>query len=206
MSERATQARLAVAAFASWVVGALFARRFGLWVGIGPVSVALGVAALVLDGGALRALLRPSAARVVRGLAVGAAMTALTYALYPLFVRVVPAGALETRRLYVVFSSLPPAAAALLLLPVIAGEELVWRGVVQGALARRVGPVAGVLVGAAVYAAAHAAAGSLLLVVVALGCGVVWGTLRAVGDDLVAPLIAHVVWDVSLLLVHPLVR
>jgi len=57
------------------------------------------------------------------------------------------------------------------------GEELVWRGVVQTALARRLGPWRGVPIAALAYAVAHAPLGSPVLVVVALLCGMAWGAL-----------------------------
>jgi membrane protease YdiL (CAAX protease family) len=63
-----------------------------------------------------------------------------------------------------------------------------------------------VLLAAATYALAHAAIGSLLLVVVALLCGIVWGALRAASKSLLPPLIAHLVWDVLVLLWLPLDR
>jgi membrane protease YdiL (CAAX protease family) len=131
-------------------------------------------------------------------------MTAATYALFPLVVRVAPSSAHEAHGLYAAFGSVSPALAASLLLPIIVGEELVWRGIVQGAVTRHTGATAGVLLTAALYAIAHAPVGSPLLVVVAFGCGLVWSGLRARTGNLVAPLTAHVVWDVCVLIVRPL--
>ncbi|MGZ3442625.1 MAG: CPBP family intramembrane glutamic endopeptidase, partial [Polyangia bacterium] len=198
--------RFAVVAVVAWIACAVVARTHGLWIGVGLVSIALGAAALALDGVGLFARLQPSAARLVLGAAVGGAMTAATYALFPLAVRLAPSSAHEAQRLYASFATLSPALAVALLAPVIVGEELVWRGVVQGALARHAGAVAGVLLAAALYAIAHAAVGSSLLVVVAFGCGLVWSTLRALTGDLIAPLVAHAMWDLCVLVLHPLAR
>ena len=198
--------RFALVAVLAWIAGAVVARRHGIWFGVGLVSITLGAAALALDSGGVRALLRPSAARVLFGFAVGAAMIAATYGLYPLLLRIAPGSGGEAERLYTSFAALSPGLGEALLGPIIVGEELVWRGVVQGAVVRRAGAVVGVLLGATLYAAGHAAVGSPLLVAVALGCGIVWGTLRAVTGGLVAPLVAHLVWDVAVLLVHPLAR
>jgi membrane protease YdiL (CAAX protease family) len=59
-------------------------------------------------------------------------------------------------------------------------------------------------VAASLYALAHAPVGSPLLVVVAFGCGLMWSGLRAYTGELVAPLTAHLVWDVCVLIVRPL--
>ena len=86
----------------------------------------------------------------------------------------------------------------------ILGEELVWRGVVQTALMRRLGPWPAVPVGALSYTLAHAPLGSPVLLVVALSCGVVWGALRAASGSLVPTLVAHLLWDLLVLLWLPL--
>ena len=99
---------------------------------------------------------------------------------------------------------MPPAIASLALLPVITGEELVWRGLVQTELVRRLGRWTGVVLAALAYALAHAPLGSPLLVAAALLCGMVWGTLRAATASLVPSLLAHLVWDILVFLVLPL--
>jgi membrane protease YdiL (CAAX protease family) len=160
----------------------------------------------VLDTASVRALLRPTRTALLAGALTAAAMTAATYGLYPIVARSSPGLARDTAQLYAKLDSGGHAWRALLLLPIVVGEEIVWRGLVQGALARRFGATATVLVAALVYAAAHAPIGSSVLVLAALGCGVVWGALRANTASLVAPIVAHVVWDVVLLFVAPVVR
>jgi membrane protease YdiL (CAAX protease family) len=51
---------------------------------------------------------------------------------------------------------------------------------------------------------AHAATLNPLLFGAALGCGIFWGLLAAVTDDLTAPIVSHLVWDVMILFVTPL--
>ncbi len=94
--------------------------------------------------------------------------------------------------------------ASLALLPVVAGEELVWRGAVQTELVRRSGRWRGVVLAALAYALAHAPLGSPLLVAAALLCGLTWGTLRVVTGSLVPSLLAHLVWDILVFLSVPL--
>lgn len=194
---------LALGAAVLWAAGAALARRGGLWRGLAPGALAAG--ALALGGGrGVRRLLRPRSARVLLGVVGGAAMVAATEALYPVVARAAPATVAEAEQLYAAFGALPRARAAALLAPIILAEELVWRGLVQGALARRHGAPRGAALAALAYAAAHTPVGSPLLAAVALGCGAVWSALGALGGDLGAPLAAHAVWDASVLLARPL--
>ena len=195
---------LAVGSVLAWAAGAAVAGRHGVWLGLGGVAVACAIVLLALDGAHLVPRMRPTGPQLLLGLAVGGAMAAATHVFYPIAVRTLPAIAGETTRLYVAFTALSPALSALALVPVVVGEELVWRGVVYAALRRRVGPVAAVIAGAILYACAHAPVGSALLVLTALACGLVWGWLRARTGGLAASLACHVVWDAIVLLAFPL--
>ncbi len=190
---------------AAWAAAAAGARLLGIWTAIGAAAIALGAAVLVLDGAAARKILVPRPWLLILGAWVGATMAAATYLLYPLLSGVAPFVARDTAILYSAFRAPSPAAVLLAFLPVIFGEELVWRGVVQAALARRFGPYGGAVLAAVVYALAHAPLGSPVLVLAALGCGLCWGALRAVSGSLVPPLVAHILWDAVILLWLPLV-
>ena len=61
-----------------------------------------------------------------------------------------------------------------------------------------------VIIFAAGYALATMALGSLLLMVCAFVCAIVWGSLRLASGSLVAPIVAHVLWDPGVLVVWPL--
>ena len=196
---------LPLACTAVWTAAAASARLLGIWTAIGATAIVLGIAVFALDGPAARKLLRPLPRLVLLGAGVGGAMAAATYALYPLFSGVAPFVARDTALLYSAFRAPSPAAVLLAFLPVIFGEELVWRGVVQAALARRFGPYGGAALAAAAYALAHAPLGSPVLVLAALACGLCWGALRAATGSLVPALVAHVVWDAVILLWVPLV-
>lgn len=187
-----------------WLAAAASARRLGIWLAIGGAAVGLGGAVFLLDPAAARRSLAPSVRLAFAGAGAGCLMVAVTYLLYPRLARLLPFIATDTARLYASFRALPPVVASLALLPVIIGEELVWRGVVQTELVRRLGPWRGVTLAALAYALAHAPLGSPLLVAVALLCGTVWGTLRAASGSLVPSLLAHLVWDVVVFLWLPL--
>ena len=201
---RPTRPSLALACVVVWLVASVSTGALGIWLALGGASVALGVAVFVLDRAAALRLLRPSARLVLIGAAAGWSMAAATYLLYPVSARLLPFIPTDMASLYASFRAPPPVIAALALLPVILGEELVWRGVVQTALVRRFGPWRGVTLAALAYALAHAPLGSPVLVVVALSCGMVWGALRAASASLVPSLLAHLVWDILVLLWLPL--
>jgi len=63
----------------------------------------------------------------------------------------------------------------------------------------------GIVAGAVFYAGAHFMTGDPLLIGAAVACGLFWGLLYAATDDLVAPIASHVVWDVLVMFVAPLV-
>ncbi|MGV3721260.1 MAG: CPBP family intramembrane glutamic endopeptidase, partial [Actinomycetota bacterium] len=153
---------------------------------------------------ALTPLLRMGRTEILAGLAAGALMTAATYLLFPLCVRMAPGLARATGDLYALFNN-GWAPLRLSLLPlVILGEELVWRGLVQTVVERRAGGMAGALMTALLYAAAHLPAATPLLALVALCCGFYWGALRTATGSLAVPLIAHLVWDLCVMVLFPL--
>ena len=189
----------------AWAAAAAAARSLGIWTAIGAAAITLGIAVVVFEGAAARKILRPRARLLLLGVGVGGTMAAATYLLYPPFSGVAPFVARDTALLYSAFRAPSPAAVLLAFLPVIVGEELVWRGVVQSALARRFGPYAGAALSAGAYALAHAPLGSPVLVLAALTCGLCWSALRGATGSLVPALAAHVVWDAVILLWLPVV-
>ncbi len=201
---RPTTTTLALACVVVWLAASASAGALGIWLALGGAAVALGVAIVVLDRAAAISLLRPSVRLVLVGVTVGWSMAAATYLLYPVLARALPVIPTDTAKLYASFRGPPLVIAALALLPVILGEELVWRGAVQTVLVRRLGPWPGVPVAALAYALAHAPLRSPVLVVVALTCGMVWGALRVASASLVPTLLAHLVWDILVLLWLPL--
>jgi uncharacterized protein len=183
-----------------WAAGATVARSAGIWIGVGGAAVLLGAALLAIDRPAVG---RPAGRALLLGLATGAAMSLATVLVAPAL-RWLPGGAEQLAVLYAVFAELPPWVALLALVPIIAGEELVWRGAVHARCARRFGEVKAVPIGAALYAAAHAPLGSWILCLAAAGCGLVWAALAARTRGLAAPLVAHLTWDLVVLFVAPL--
>jgi membrane protease YdiL (CAAX protease family) len=188
-----------------WACGAAASSAVGMWTALGVTAVGLGAVAFVLEGRALRARLRPTAKAVFAGVAVGALMTLATYGLYRLLASRFSVVARDTARLYEKLDAPAHLWLSLVVVPVVVGEEVVWRGLVQGALAPRLGAGAAALAAAPLYAVAHAPVGSPMLILAALACGLVWGGLRAATAGLIAPLVAHLLWDEVVLFLSPLV-
>lgn len=195
---------LALICIVVWLAAGACAEFVGIWVAIGSAAIALGLGVLAFDHAASRRALRPSVRLVSIGLAAGVGMSVATYLAYPLVTQFFPFVATQTAFLYAAFRVPPAVVAALVLVPVIIGEELVWRGVIQGALIARFGRVRGVALAAFGYGLAVAPLGSPVLVFVAFACGLVWGALREASYSLVPPLLAHLLWDLLVLVLLPL--
>lgn len=196
---------LALLCVAAWTGAASSAGPLGVWLALGGAALVLGAAVLLLDGASSRRALRPTLRLVLIGALAGIAMAAITHLAYPPISRIAPFVGRDAAALYSSFRLPPLGLAALALTPVILGEELVWRGVVQSALVRRLGPKAGVAAAAALYALTLAPLGSPVLALAALVFGLGWGVLRQATGSLVPPLVAHLAWDFIVLLWLPLV-
>lgn len=194
---------LALASVGVWVAAASLAGRLGILATVGGAAVALGGAILLLERPAATALLRPRPALTLLGAGAGGLMAAATALLYPALAARLPLVASDASRLLGALGAPSPLLAVVAIAPVVVGEELVWRGVVQTSLVRRLGAWRGVAAAAVAYALAQAPLGSSVLVGVGLLCGLAWGFLRAATGSLVPGLLAHLLWDVFVLLWLP---
>lgn len=194
---------MAFLGIAGWTLAAALTQTLGIWWTMGSAGLALGTTALAVDP-ALRHQLRPARAPAVAGMVAGSIMAAATYLVFPVTAHSISGIAAGTAALYRLFGGTAGAWRALLLCLIASAEEVVWRGAVQGALVRRYGDAAGVLLGATLYAAAVVPVGSPLLVVVSFGYGLAWGALAAWSGGLVTPILAHLVWTLAVLVLAPL--
>ena len=191
------------AVFVLWLAGAALSRHVGLWLGVGGTAVALATVLVLADHRRLLPLYADARGPTVQGLLVGAFMTLVSYPAYPLLKALAPALESDVGGLYGRFGG-PVWWRPLALVPIVVAEELVWRGAVQSALRRRHGARTTVLLAAALYALAHLPVGSPFLVALAFGCALVWSGLRATTASLLAPTLAHLLWDQVVLVIAPL--
>jgi membrane protease YdiL (CAAX protease family) len=191
-------------ALAVWSLGALSTHWIGVWAGIGGAAVSLGLWGLLFDDRLTADIRRPNLKLIAIGLIAGAVMLVGTYLGYRTIMWGIPQLHGATGELYRFFAALPRHLVPLAVPVIILSEEVVWRGRVQALFLERMPPVPAAVVTAALYALAHAAIGSPLLVGVAFVCGLFWGTLRGATGSIIPGLIAHVIWDVCVMVMFPL--
>ena len=183
-----------------WALGAWSSRYFGIWLAVGATATVLGAAALIFEGRAVLGRGQHSRMWLI-GVPAGLLMAGGTVLLFGPVTSAFPGLAEDVERLYTTFRA-PGLAFGLLLMPlVVTCEEIVWRGAVYEALRRKISWVPTVLLGTAVYSAAHVPIGSPALVLSAIGAGLCWNLLRARTNSLPAVVAAHVVWDYAVLVV-----
>jgi membrane protease YdiL (CAAX protease family) len=91
------------------------------------------------------------------------------------------------------FPSASPAQFALVALLAGVGEELLFRGVLQPVFGQWTTPVTGMIVASLLFGAAHALSKLYFLLATAIGLCFGWLTLQY--NDLVAPMLAHSLYD-----------
>lgn len=204
-----TGLRLLVFALSAWTLCFVVLQRLGTWTPFAFVGLALATLA-VSRGVVPRSLLRPTLARATVGLAAGALMVVGTHLTYRAVVTFAPPVAGATRQLLVLLNvaGFSSAARALLIVLIASCEEVIFRGLLPVGSSLPHWPTSRqltrIVAFAGVYALTTLPLGSPLLVLCALACGSLWGFIRVATGSLVAPLLAHVVWDLGVLLVWPL--
>ena len=146
-----------------------------------------------------------------RDLGVGLATAAVLYGVFRLgdrFARkVMPNGAADIADVYERRKMAPrwfiAPALAVLIAP---GEELFWRGLVNGYLMQRLGRVTGSALGAVIYGGIHLVTGNLTLTGAAGIAGAFWSLQYLFEGRLPAVVVSHIAWDVWIFLVQPTVE
>ncbi len=82
-------------------------------------------------------------------------------------------------------------------------EEIFWRGFVQRGAMERLGGFRGWLLAALFYAGAHVVTGNSMLVLAAAVAGLFFGLLYWWRQNLVACIVAHALWTVTVFLILP---
>lgn len=86
---------------------------------------------------------------------------------------------------------------------IVIGEDLLWRGAVTLPLAARLGAGPGCALAGAAFALAHVTTGPPLLWLAALAMGTVWSAMAIRGRSLVPVVVCHLAWDVLTMFVRP---
>jgi membrane protease YdiL (CAAX protease family) len=195
----------------AWMAGFAMLRWYGTWAQFALIGLVLASVTLQSWTGFHR-VLRPSRQGFVLGIGVGLVMIALTHVAFLVvsaaILEIQPA-ALDLFR-FLSVGAYSPEVRVLLIVLTAASEEVIFRGPLLGTPTdqpptRLLAPtdVRRVVLLAAIYAVATLPIGSPLLVLVAFGCALVWGVLRVMSRSLIAPICAHLVWDVGVLVLWP---
>lgn len=92
----------------------------------------------------------------------------------------------------------------LLFLIVIPAEEVFWRGYIQKRLSFYFGPKKGIIYATLLYASANIYADSTLLIISAIVAGLIWGALYQWKKSLWVTVISHLIFNLMLLVLFPL--
>jgi uncharacterized protein len=197
-------------------LSALWLGAFSLGVRAEAPLFSLGaIAAVVVLACALVPALRPrllpasgaaTTRAVVVGLAFGAASLAGTYLAWPLVRALAPGVAADVGAFYGYLQA-GPATVPLVCLVLVA-EELLWRGALLDAARGRTrasgGAALAVVATSLLYAAGQLGSGLPILAGVAMLLGCFWAVERIVTGSLLAPLISHAMWTLTVLVLRPL--
>ncbi|MBU51763.1 MAG: hypothetical protein CL920_23995 [Deltaproteobacteria bacterium] len=155
----------------------------------------------------------PTLKSIILGVIFGLIMAAATYLAYNIFIILFPSAKPEVMLLYKQLH-LPPGPTRHLhwFIIVIIAEEILWRGLLFSTLPLhkdnlRTGwqtQLGWLTFASLLYALAQMGQGSLLLGLVALVCGMTWGIIRLWSQNLITPILTHLVWDIIVLLLFPL--
>jgi membrane protease YdiL (CAAX protease family) len=184
---------------------AIRAGRVSIWAGMGSALGVLGVLALLTgEPRAAEKVAVPVAGAV--GLAAGLLLYGATAAFMAVAGRSPPL-ARHTASLYDQRSATSLAGAlAISVLVTVPGEELLWRGVVQGALEAVVPAPAAAVLGWAAYVAVNVVSSSLPIVLGAIVGGAAWAALALWSSGVIASIACHAVWTSLMILRPPLPR
>ena len=199
-------------ALLGWLACFEVLARLGTWTPFAFVGSLLAVLAVTSSAVPL-AQFRPSKRSLSIGVGAGLLMVLLTHLAYAWLAASLPAVRAGTRELLTLLNVVgfsPPARAALIVV-IASCEEVLFRGLLPGSSRAEKGlrwPLAGelgrILAWSVIYALTTLPLGSPLLVLCAFACGTVWGTLRVATGSVLVPILAHVLWDLGVLLVWPL--
>jgi uncharacterized protein len=120
--------------------------------------------------------------------------------------QLVPFAGAQIGAVYLLRTQAPAWVIGVLLILVIGpGEELFWRGLVQWGLVGRWGESRGWAAATLIYGLVHLASANILLVGAALVAGAFWGALYLRIGRIAPVIVSHIVWDLAVFLVFPLV-
>lgn len=184
----------------------LLVRRFGegdVYAVIGPYALGVTVLLTALRSGHMRRWMAPTLRSIGIGVGVGVVMTALTYPMFQLSSWLFPQLDADVQGLYRAARSTTLPKAMVWLIAAGLAEEVLFRGVLAHELTALLPERRAHLLGLAMYAAAQLGTGSLIVSLVAAVCGAIWTVQRVYTRSLLSPLISHLIWSPTVILLYP---
>jgi membrane protease YdiL (CAAX protease family) len=183
-----------------WVVAA---RRRSVWAVMTPVLVGLGALTLVVDPPSLASEVGLGLAAVA-GLGAGVILYLATLAFVVVATRWWKVFERQSVAMYGRRGSLSVGAAvALSAVLMVPGEELFWRGLVQGELERSLGGLLGPVLAWGAFVLANLPSANLAIIAAAAVGGAVWVALAAWSGGILASLVCHACWAALMLSLPP---
>jgi nucleoside-diphosphate-sugar epimerase/membrane protease YdiL (CAAX protease family) len=188
------------------VVGLLLGPKLpaSIWLRMAALESVLSAIAIAGLGLAWAKAWRPSASLLAWGVAAGIVMWVGALGVSTLLSNHAPTLWRETASLYSWTSEHALVWTVPMLILIVAGEEVVWRGALGLGLAARIGAWPAVGVSATLFCVAHLTTGPPVLALAALLAGAAWTWLAIRTRSLVASFVAHLGWDAALLWLTPL--
>lgn len=90
-----------------------------------------------------------------------------------------------------------------LLLVIIPGEEIFWRGFIQKRLSSYVNGWTSIVISALLYASVHLYSGTFMLPLAALVAGLLWGWLYTWKKSIPLLIVSHLIFDLFLFVIFP---
>lgn len=185
----------------------LLMQRFGgggnIYAVMGPFALTVLLVVSALSSSKLARWFRATRRAIVSGLLVGFGMTLATYPVYALMQSLVPELSSHVAVLYAAAHETTLAEALPWTIAIIVAEEVLWRGALLYVLAQRVRPTTALVISVASYAAAQFGSGSWIVMALALVCGTLWTLQRRMTRSVLSPLIAHLIWTPTVILLYP---
>jgi membrane protease YdiL (CAAX protease family) len=142
----------------------------------------------------------------ISGIVLGGFLAVMSWACAPIAARILPVINNDMRQLYAALNRAPgPVKSLPILVLTVIAEELVWRRELVTWLLRRFRTFGTVVITTVSYAIPIAASKSPLLIAVAVCFGILFTLQRLIFRSWLAPLIAHLVWAILVLVAFPLV-
>lgn len=171
------------------------------WVKIGLSVVAVSIYSLICQKPKI--VLRPSS--VVWGIFSAAVLYGIFFAGNALAPYFFSGAHTNVGRIYVLGEGTQKLLIFILLLFITGpGEEVFWRGFLQGNLMKRFGPITGFLLTTLLYGGVHLFSLNLMLVLAAFVAGAFWGVLFLLKRDLLLLIISHSLWSSVIFAIAPI--